>query len=148
MNRRSYLVTLGSLGASVTLAGCSGSGKKDDSFSLTSPTVEGGETAIISIEATDVGSMKFTEIPGESDSSTNSEPLEIKFEDAEFTPAPDVVWQAYPPTWDWSSTQTIECEIPVQTDSDTPPRTYEFAVTVFKANSDEKVTKETTVTVE
>ena len=148
MKRRSYLATLGSLVASVTLAGCSASGEESNSFSLTSPTVEQGETAIISIEATGVGSMRFTEIPGESDISANNEPLKIGFENAELTPSPDVVWEAYPPTWGWSSTRAIKGEIPVQTNSDTPPGAYELTVTVYKADSDEKITKETTVTVE
>lgn len=145
MNRRSYLATCGALGASVTLAGSPVSDGEADSFSVTSPRVEQGETAIIAIETTEPGSMRFSELPGEIESPANSGPLGMGFENAEFTPPPDVVWQAYPPTWTWSSTRAIEGEIPVRTASDTPPGTYEFAVTVYRA--DENVTKEATVTV-
>lgn len=147
MNRRSYLATVGALGASVTLAGSSVSGGGTASFSVTSPRIEQGETAIIAIEATDPGSMRFSELPGEIEPPANSGSLEMGFENAEFTPPPDVVWQAYPPTWTWSSTPAIEGEIPVRTASDTPPGPYEFAVTVYRAGSDENVTNEATVTV-
>jgi len=148
MKRRSYLATLGSLGTTLTLVGCLASDEEAGSSSVTDPTVGQGETAIVTIEGTDVGSIRFTGILEGSDSPNNDEPLEIQFENAEFTPSPDVVWQADPPTWEWSSTQTVEGEVPIQTTSETPPGTYEFAVTVSKANSDEKVTKKTTITVE
>ncbi|NHN43616.1 hypothetical protein G9C85_18510 [Halorubellus sp. JP-L1] len=144
MNRRSYLAALG---ASITLAGCSASDDSVDSLSVTSPTVAQGDVATIAIEATDVGSMRFTEIPTESELSDDERQLQIEFEGATFTPPPEFTWQTHPPTWSWSSEQRIEGAVPVRTLHDTPPGTYRISVTVFEDGSDEEKT-ESQITVE
>lgn len=144
MDRRSYLVTLG---ASIPLAGCSGLSEDQPSFSVTKPTVEQGETAIISIEATDVATMRFSDLPGELGFSPGTERVDIEFGNGEFTPAPDLVYKSHPPTWKWSQPQRIEATIPVQTFSDTPLGSYEFTISIWGPPSAEERTKRTTVTV-
>lgn len=145
MNRRSYLAALG---ASITLAGCSAPDEPVDSLSVTSPTVEQGEGATIAIEATDVGSLRFTEIPAESELAGDETQLEIEFGSATFTPSPDFTWQTHPPTWSWSSGRRLEGTVPVQTLRDTPPGTYRISVTVFEDGSDEERTETASITVE
>jgi len=72
---------------------------------------------------------------------------EFQYEDAAFTPPPDLVLESSPPIWEWSSPATVEGEVPVQTHSDTTPGSYEFTVSLSKADSDEDVTRRSTVTV-
>lgn len=114
MNRRSYIAALS---AGMTLAGgCSALRRDVDAVSVSSPTVEPGEVATISIELPEVTNMKFIELPDEVDSPISREDggsLEILFEDIDFTPPPKIVWTVDPPTWQWNSAQNVAGTIPI-----------------------------------
>lgn len=145
MNRRSYIAALG---ASIPLAGCSAATKKDALFSVTAPTVQQGEKTMISIEVTDIRGMRFSDFPSKERDSSEPEALDLQLGNVDFTPSPDVVLQSDPPGWQWSSPKDVEAEVPVQTFSDTPIRTYQFTITVRGDDSEKERTESTTVTVE
>lgn len=93
---------------------------------VTDATVAAGETAIVTIVATNVGGMSF-DPPGD----PTNRPVEFTFEDAKLSPPPDVVWTSDPPTWTWDRARgRVTAEIPVRVPGDTPPGDYPFRVTV------------------
>lgn len=144
LTRRSYLVVLG---ASASLAGCSGSFEEDSSFSVSEPSVEQGERTSLGIKALDVTNLWVSDLPEEPSTSFDSDVMDIRFEDAELAPAPDVTWTAYPPNWQWTRARNIEAAIPIRTFPETPPGEYEFGISVRKGESETERTRETTVAV-
>lgn len=123
-------------------------GDDGSSFSVTSPTVEQGETARIQIEATNIEWMAFTDVPVERDSSGDNEYLAVKFEDTDFSPPPDVILDSWPPMWEWSPARNLRAEVPAETYADTQPGTYRLAVTVYKHTAEERGTKVINLSVE
>lgn len=147
MNRRSYIAILG---AGMTFAGCSALRREVDAFSVSSPTVDQGEIATISIDLPEVTNMKFTELPDEVDSPISREDggsLEILFEDIDFTPPPEVVWTVDPPTWQWDSAQNVTGTIPIQTSVDTPVGTYQLSLAIWETDFEQRITEHASVTV-
>lgn len=145
MHRRSYLIALS---ASLTLAGCPSAGGENGSFSVSSPRVEQGKSANIAITADDINSLKFASLPDEVKTPTEDGFLEVQFERADFTPAPDFIWQSFPPTWDWQSSQNVTGEVPINTSTDTPPDTYQITIAINWKDSEGIITKQANITVE
>lgn len=154
MNRRSFIAALG---GSVVLAGCSAMGEKREggrsttceeeaSFVITEPTVEQGETAVIEVSAPNTEQIRFN-LPGAVPPNGNGDGLEIQFDDAEFAPSPDIVWESKPPVWNWESPQRIEGEIPVATSPDTTPGTYQTTILFTNSDFDETQREQTTISV-
>lgn len=152
MNRRSFISVLG---GSVVLAGCSATGERGDEersatretespFVVTNPAVEQGKTAIIEISAANTGEIHFNSL-GAADGDGNG--LEIKFDDAEFSPSPYMIAESRPPIWKWDSPQNIEGEVPVSTSSDTPPGTYQTSIELTSSEFEEEQTEQVTITV-
>ncbi|WP_226024037.1 hypothetical protein [Halomicrobium salinisoli] len=152
MNRRSFI---SALGGSVILAGCSATGDRGEGdrsttsetespFVATDPTVEQGETAIIEISAASTERVSFSNSGIASD---DEDGLEIQYDNAEFSPSPNVYLFSDPPKWDWESPQNIEGEVPVRTSSDTPPGTYQATVVFTSSDFDEAQSRQTTITV-
>lgn len=142
--RRSVLAVLG---ASVPLAGCSGSTARDDSFSVTAPSIEQGERTTLSIEAPGVTTLHFSDLPGGLPPEHDAV-VEVEYDDAAFTPRPDVTWTAHPPTWQWSPARDVAAAVPVRTFPDTPPGSYEFTIAISSDDEEQERTMHTTLTVE
>lgn len=145
MKRRAYLLALGT---TVSLPGCTLFGGETDAISVTSPTIEQGESAVISIEADSVRMIRLSKTPGESDIFDDGEPLRFDFKNATFSPSPEIIWLAEPPTWDWQSTQDVKGEIPIQTFSDTPRATFHCTVIVYQGSQKTENTQEAAITIE
>lgn len=101
------------------------------SITVADASVSPGETTRVSIEATSVGSMRFRKLPESPTSDPTTNGIEFDFDQAAFDPGPETVWEAHPPTWQWGSAARIEGEVPVRIDSDVPPGEYQFSISVW-----------------
>lgn len=144
MNRRAYILALGT---TVSLSGCALLGGKTDAFSVTSPTIEQGESAVIAIEANNVAMMWISKVSDEPDIFDDGKPVSLEFENATFSPPPHTNWLTEPPAWEWQSAQDVKVEIPIQTFSDTPRTAFHFTVNVSRGSEETKKTQEATITV-
>lgn len=133
------------------VAGCIAESDDTASFSVSEPTIEQGETVAIDIDATNALRLRFSEPPVEAQPSNIETSGDLKsvfdilFENADFTPSPDAIWESEPPTWEWSSGQNIEGQLPIRAFSDAPPGTYQLALSVEKEAAEKEIIVDVTV---
>lgn len=134
MNRRKYL---SAIAVCVSSAGCldridmatESDGDSDDGpLTITTPTLEQGETTTVTVEADSVSTLRFSETP---------DPGPVTYSDARFSPSPSSVYQRDPPTWIWSDSPDVSGEIPVRAPADIPPGEYQYTITMQQEASEE-----------
>ena len=141
MNRRALLTGTG-VTLSSMFAGCLVDGSSSvDNIAVSEPTVSKGETANIAVEAPNLSGLHISDFPKEFTDGS------LRLGEATFTPSPELVWQAYPPHWQFDE-QDTEGIVPMETFSETPTDTYEFGFDFYIAGESEPRHVGTTVTVE
>ena len=143
VNRRNYLAAVA---ASIGFSGCSAlatTGPESDTdesmLTVTAPTVTQGETATITVEAQAVNQLWFSAVP---------EFNVVAYDDAEFSPTPSVVFQREPPTWVWSSPETVSGTVPMRVPETTPSGTYQYSITMQPRDDEKEVTETVTITIQ
>lgn len=149
MRRRQVLTALGT---TIPFGGCLGATKGGESpdkmptattdsyIEITAPTVSQGETATITITARSVTRLHFSDVP-DSDAT-------IEYENGAFSPSPSVVWQGKPPTWQWSTAESVTGDVPLTVPETVPPGDYRYAIAGQIKESEDELIEGFVVTVQ
>jgi hypothetical protein len=73
--------------------------------------------------------------------------MTLAYGDAEFVPSPTATWQRRPPTWQWSPPAAVDGDVPLSVPATVEPGEYTYTIALQREDSDEEVTRTTTVTV-
>ncbi|AWB26315.1 COG1361 family protein [Halococcoides cellulosivorans] len=91
-------------------------------------TVQPGDTATITVEATDVSELRVGRISDEN--------VTIDFTSATLSPRPDRVYETLPPYWWWEDRQsTVTVELPIQADSGATPGIYRTTAAIYHSEN-------------
>lgn len=124
MNRRQFLIT-GSAGMAVGLAGCLSDGDGRPEIEGSGVTVSPGEKAVLEIEASNVGSIRFSGLP-------EPDGLSLEISDTDLSPSPSGQDDAFPPYWNWSGTRsTVDVETQLHAAESVAPGEYRYEITVW-----------------
>lgn len=138
MNRRAYLLALGSV-AAVGPSGCLGDSTSREGLSIEGAALTLGPGTEGVISASAYNAHRFQFLPPEI--------ADLSRTDARVTPSADGQADSFPPGWVWNETQsTIEGELTIAVPSDVDRGEYSYGVTA--ANGDEQLRAEFTITVE
>ena len=147
MKRRSLLGMVG--GGMALLTGCSQVLSSDSAPTTSSPTppdefsirlsetrLHPETTATVSVTAPTLTSLHL-KLQRPSDSVPSSDdPISVGYDQARFRPPPDIVFQTYPPTWQWQETSRVTGEIPLRIGADAPAGTYSLVGEARTAETD------------
>lgn len=121
------------------LEGGSTDGKTGTNVEIIAPSVSPGETARVEITARSVGRIRFTETPAID--------ATVQYDEAVFSPSPNVVWEAMPPTWEWNPPDDVSIKIPVDVSDNVPPGKYSYSLSIHLAKRGEELVEPFSLTV-
>lgn len=109
-------------------------------------TLERGESATLTIRATEVGELWFSEFP-----SSEGLTVELSMREITFRPPPTSQVDTYPPYWVWDDVESnVTMEVPVRAAGNATTRNHTFAISVANNtdhNHERSITEDVTVRV-
>lgn len=116
-----------------------------DRIQVDDTTLEQGERGNLSIQATQVGEMWFSQNP-----SAEGITVEWNMENVTFSPEPQVQVDTLPPYWVWENvTSTATVAVPIRAADNAPPGRYTYEISVVdNTNHEHESAVSETVTVE
>jgi len=106
---------------------------------VTAPSVSSGETVRVKITARSVDRIRVRDIPAID--------ATIRYQEATFSPSPDVVWEAMPPTWEWNPADDVSIELPVEVSESVSPGEYSYSLLIHLADREEELVEPFSLTV-